>query len=75
MYFSRLSILNDVVVMNHTKHKDKLDKGKAGKSERLWSSISEAYNDSTTNDEEFGEFAGIEDKQIAQFARQFDLSK
>jgi hypothetical protein len=59
--------------MNHTKHKDELDKGKAGRSDRLWLSISEAYNDSTNN-KQFGEFAFIEDKQIAQFASQFDLS-
>jgi hypothetical protein len=47
----------DGVAMNHaTKHKDKLDRGKAGRSEHLWLPISVAYNDST-NDEEFGEFA------------------
>jgi hypothetical protein len=65
---------DDAIIMNHTKHKDELDKEKAGRSERLWLSISEACNDST-NDEEFGEFAFIEDEQIAQFASQFDLSK
>jgi hypothetical protein len=65
---------DDAILMNHIKHKDELDKGKAGRSECLWSSISEAYNNST-NDKEFGEFAFIEDEQIAEFASQFDLSK
>jgi hypothetical protein len=65
---------DDVIVMNHTKHKDELDEGKAGRSEHLWSSISELYNDST-NGKEFGEFTYIEDEQIAQFASQFSLSK
>jgi hypothetical protein len=65
---------DEVIIMNRTKHKDELDKGKAGRSERLWSSILEAYNDSM-NDVEFGEFAFIDDNQIAEFATQLDLSK
>ena len=35
----------EVVTMNNAKTEAKLDKGKAGRSQRLWSSIYEAYND------------------------------
>jgi hypothetical protein len=66
--------ISEVVIMNHTKHKDELDKRKSGRNERLWSSISEAYND-TENDDEFGEFAFIDDEQIGEFVSMFDLSK
>jgi hypothetical protein len=61
-----------VVKMNDKKQKDELDTGKAGNNQRLWSSISDEYNDSL-NDELYGVFAFVEDEQIAEFAETIDI--
>jgi hypothetical protein len=44
------NFFNDVVKMNDKKHKDELDAGKAGNTQRLWSSISNEYDDSANNE-------------------------
>ena len=61
-----------VLKMNDKKQKDGLDAGKAGNTQRLWSSISDEYNDSL-NDEVYGVFAFVEDEQIAEFAETIDI--
>jgi hypothetical protein len=61
-----------VVKMNDKKQKDELDAGKAGNNQGLWSSISDEYNDSL-NDELYGDFAFVEDEQIAEFAETIDI--
>jgi hypothetical protein len=58
--------------MNDKKQKDELDAGKAGNNQRLWSSISDEYNDSV-NDELYGVFAFVKDEQIAEFAETIDI--
>jgi hypothetical protein len=63
----------DVVKMNDKKQKDELDAGKSGNNQRLWSSISDKYNDSE-NDEVYGVFAFVEDEQIGEFARELDVT-
>jgi hypothetical protein len=64
---------DDVVKMNDKKQKNELDAGKAGNNQRLWSSISDAYNDSANN-EAYGLFAFVEDDQIGEFAKKFDIT-
>jgi hypothetical protein len=61
-----------VVKMNDKKQKDEPDAGKAGNNQRLWSSISDEYNDSV-NDELHRVFAFVEDEQIAEFAETIDI--
>ena len=46
--------------MNNAKTKAELDKGKAGRSQQLWSSMYEAYNDAE-NDGMYGQFSFVED--------------
>jgi hypothetical protein len=63
----------DFVKMNDKKQKDELDAGKAGNNQRLWSSILDEYND-LENDEVYGVFALVEDEQIGEFAKEFDVT-
>jgi hypothetical protein len=59
--------------MNGKKQIDELDAGKAGNNQHLWSSISDAYND-LENNEVHGVFAFMEDEQIGEFAKEFDVT-
>ena len=42
---------DSIVVTNDSKGKAELDAGKAGNNERLWSQISDSYNDSMNNED------------------------
>jgi hypothetical protein len=59
--------------MNDKEQKDKLDAGKAGSHQRLWSSISDEYNNSE-NDEVYGVFRFVEDEQLGELAKEFDVT-
>ena len=63
----------EVVTMNNEKMKAELDKGKAGRSQWLCSSIYEAYNDAE-NDGLYGKFLFVEDEEVAGIAIKHDLS-
>jgi hypothetical protein len=65
---------DDIVVMNDKKGKAELDEGKAGNNERLWSQISDAYNESM-NDDDYNSFAFIEDDHAENFITSYYLSK
>jgi hypothetical protein len=78
---SKLRLLNVVfsenffdhaVKMNDKKQKDELDAEKAGNNQRLWSSISDEYND-PLKDELYGVFAFVKDEQITEFAETINI--
>jgi hypothetical protein len=75
---SKIRLLNvvfsdDFFEDNDKKQKDKLDAGKAGYNQRLWSSILDEYNGSE-NEEVYGVFAFVEDEQIGEFAKELDVT-
>ena len=64
----------EVVTTNNANTKVELDKGNAGRSQRLWSSISEAYN-YAENDGLYSQFSFVEDEEVAGIAIKHDLSR
>jgi hypothetical protein len=58
--------------MNDSKGRAELDVGKTGGNQRLWSAISESYND-TANNGEYGLLAFVEDIHVKSFVTTFDL--
>ena len=65
---------DDIISMNDSMEKAKLDAGKAANNKRLWSGISDNYNDSL-NDITYNVFAFIEDKHVQNFGLTYDLAE
>jgi hypothetical protein len=65
-------LFSDVVTRNDLKGQAELDDWKTGVNQRLWSAISESYNDAANNGE-YSSLAFVEDIHVKYFVTTFDL--